>query len=189
MLIGSHVAEDSVLVRPPRYDNKEPGFLVLHSERPRAPAPELAGMRQPVIGMNPSLHRRNARTVRFTAIGVRRTPSKCIKKEYCMDEMKRERIIAYLRNRMKEFGIKPDDLASALASEQTEARYLSATGDTWTGEGEMPQWLKQAISAGQSIEHFQLSSTAAPTVQSARAAVDWRDDPFAGTPLARGQRQ
>ncbi|MGF6931219.1 DNA-binding protein H-NS [Paraburkholderia sp. UCT70] len=45
------------------------------------------------------------------------------------------------------------DLASALAqeqSEQTEVRYRSATGHTWNGEGEMPQWLKQAISAGQS---------------------------------------
>lgn len=105
-----------------------------------------------------------------------------------MDEIKRERIIAYLRNRMKEFGIKPDDLASALASEQSEqtkARYRSATGDTWSGEGEMPQWLKQATNAGQSIEHFQLSSKSVPTVRSARDSVKWRDDPFAGSPLAR----
>jgi DNA-binding protein H-NS len=101
-----------------------------------------------------------------------------------MDEMKRERIIAYLRHRMAEFGISPDDLASALASEQTEARYRSATGDTWTGEGEMPQWLKQATSAGQSIEHFELSSKAAPQ-RTSRETVDWRNDPFAGSPLAR----
>jgi DNA-binding protein H-NS len=105
-----------------------------------------------------------------------------------MDEMKRERIIAYLRNRMKEFGITPDDLASALACEQqTEARYGSATGDTWSGEGEMPQWLKQAISAGQSLDHFELSPKAAPSVPSSRPGVDWRNDPFAGSPLARQQ--
>ncbi|MGF6780798.1 H-NS family nucleoid-associated regulatory protein [Paraburkholderia sp. GAS334] len=100
-------------------------------------------------------------------------------------------MIAYLRHRMEEFGIRPDDLASALASEQSEqtkARYRSATGDTWSGEGEMPQWLKQATSAGQSIQHFELSSkVAAP--QKNREAVDWRNDPFAGGPLARGQRQ
>ena len=104
-----------------------------------------------------------------------------------MDEMKRERMIAYLRHRMEEFGIRPDDLASALAqeqSEQTGVRYRSATGDTWNGEGEMPRWLKQAISAGQSIEHFELSSKAAPP-RTSLEPVDWRNDPFAGSPLAR----
>jgi DNA-binding protein H-NS len=108
-----------------------------------------------------------------------------------MDERKRDSIIAYLRHRMDEFGIRPDDLASALAreqSEQTKARYRSATGDIWSGEGEMPQWLKQATSAGQSIEHFELSSKAAPR-RTSRETVDWRNDPFAGSPLARGQRQ
>jgi DNA-binding protein H-NS len=125
--------------------------------------------------------------------GWRESPGAiALEKEYFMDERKRDSIIAYLRHRMEEFGIRPEDLASALAREQLkqkEARYRNAHGDTWNGEGEMPQWLKQAISAGQSIEHFELSSTAAPTVQSARATVDWRNDPFAGSPLARGQRQ
>ncbi|WP_207003337.1 H-NS histone family protein [Trinickia mobilis] len=101
-----------------------------------------------------------------------------------MDERKRDSMIAYLRHRMDEFGIKPDDLASALASEQKDARYVSATGDTWTGEGEMPQWLKQAISAGQSIDHFKLSPKAVPR-RTNRETVDWRNDPFAGGPLAR----
>jgi DNA-binding protein H-NS len=107
-----------------------------------------------------------------------------------MDERKRDSMIAYLRHRMDEFGIRPEDLAAAIASEQTErkeARYRSATGNTWSGEGEMPQWLKQATSAGQSVEHFQLSAKAVPTVRSARDSVNWRDDPFAGSPLARQQ--
>jgi DNA-binding protein H-NS len=80
-----------------------------------------------------------------------------------------------------------DDLASALAREQLkqkEARYRNAHGDTWNGEGEMPQWLKQAISAGQSIEHFELSSKPVLT-RSSRESVDWRNDPFAGSRLAR----
>jgi DNA-binding protein H-NS len=109
-----------------------------------------------------------------------------------MDERKRDSMVAYLRRRMQEFGISTDDLAAAIArdkAEQKEERYRSATGNTWSGEGEMPQWLKQATSAGQSIEHFELSSKAARPVQSAGAGVDWRDDPFAGTPLARGHRQ
>jgi DNA-binding protein H-NS len=102
-----------------------------------------------------------------------------------MDERKRDSMIAYLRHRMDQFGIEPDDLAAAISSEQPEARYRNATGDSWSGEGEMPQWLKQAMSAGQSIEHFGLSSKIARTVQSPRGGVDWRDDPFAGSPLAQ----
>ncbi|RDK03492.1 H-NS family nucleoid-associated regulatory protein [Paraburkholderia lacunae] len=108
-----------------------------------------------------------------------------------MDERKRDSMIAYLRRRMEEFGIKPEDLASALASEQAgqsagqnAGRYRSATGDTWDGQGEMPQWLKQAISAGQTIDHFELSTTPAATPP-AKKRVDWQNDPFAGSPLAR----
>ena len=105
-----------------------------------------------------------------------------------MDERKRDSMIAYLRHRMDEFGIRPEDLASALALEKPEhtvPRYRSATGDEWNGDGEMPQWLKQAISAGQSIQHFELSSKPTRTARSTRPGVDWRDDPFAGSPLAR----
>ena len=101
-----------------------------------------------------------------------------------MDERKRESMIAYLRHRMEEFGISPDDLASALAAAPEVARYQSANGDSWSGEGAMPQWLKQAISAGQSMGHFELSpeSVSRPPLQ---AGIDWTKDPFAGSPLAR----
>ena len=104
-----------------------------------------------------------------------------------MDERKRESMIAYLRHRMEEYGIEPDDLASAIASEkvqQKSAQYRNATGDTWTGDGEMPQWLKQAISAGQRLEHFETTS-ASPKPDTLQKKVDWRDDPFAGSALAR----
>jgi DNA-binding protein H-NS len=101
-----------------------------------------------------------------------------------MDERKRDSMIAYLRHRMDVFGISPDDLASALAAAPEAGRYRSANGDSWSGEGAMPQWLKQAISAGQSIGHFELSagSAARPVGQ---AGADWTNDPFAGSPLAR----
>jgi DNA-binding protein H-NS len=121
----------------------------------------------------------NRRLTKYRAIAL--------EKENFMDERKRDSMVAYLRRRMQEFGIRPDDLASALATEQSkhiEARYRSATGDTWNGEGERPQWLQQAISAGQSVEHFEVSSTGEPQRKN-REKVDWRDDPFAGSPLAR----
>lgn len=100
-------------------------------------------------------------------------------------------MVAYLRRRIEDFGIKLEYVALAIKSEQTaqtEARYRNATGDSWGGRGEMPQRLKQAISAGQSIQHFELR----PNVSRAplgKERVDWRNDPFAGSSLARTQRQ
>lgn len=79
-----------------------------------------------------------------------------------MDEMKRDRIVAYLRHRIEEFGIRLEDLAPepevpAPLKVQGADRYRSANGDRWDGEGEMPEWLRRAISAGQSIDHFEVA--------------------------------
>jgi DNA-binding protein H-NS len=87
---------------------------------------------------------------------------------------------------MAEVGIEINDVAKAIAEDQLRqksARYRSATGDTWNGDGEMPQWLRQALSAGQSLEHFAVDRTVQPSgVPSSQ--VDWRQDPFAGSRLA-----
>lgn len=106
-----------------------------------------------------------------------------------MDERKRDSMVAYLRRRMSEVGIEIDDLAAAIAEDQIRqktARYRSATGEIWSGEGEMPQWLKQAISAGQSLEHFAVDR-AKPVMTETRPNVDWSQDPFAGSRLAAAQ--
>lgn len=105
-----------------------------------------------------------------------------------MDERKRDSMIAYLRHRMEDFGISPDDLAATLEAEPAAGRYRNAHGESWSGEGAMPQWLRQAISAGQSVGHFELPSGAVfgSSLQArAVAAADWTNDPFAGSPLAR----
>jgi DNA-binding protein H-NS len=106
-----------------------------------------------------------------------------------MDERKRDSMVAYLRRRMAEVGIELDDLAAALAEDQVRqkaARYRSATGETWAGDGEMPQWLKQAISAGQSLEHFAVERAALVTMEP-RPKIDWSQDPFSGSRLAAVQ--
>ncbi|CAB3745669.1 H-NS family nucleoid-associated regulatory protein [Paraburkholderia humisilvae] len=103
-----------------------------------------------------------------------------------MDERKRESMIAYLRRRMAKVGMKAADVAAALAEErmrQKSVRYRNAFGDTWDGKGSMPQWLTQAISAGQSLEHFAVAAAVKPA-EKRRAAVDWSQDPFAGSRLA-----
>jgi DNA-binding protein H-NS len=103
-----------------------------------------------------------------------------------MDERKRDSMVAYLRRRMAQVGIKVSDLAAALAEErkkQKSVRYRNAFGDTWDGQGAMPQWLVQATSAGQALEHFSVK-VASKAAKLERPAVDWRQDPFAGTRLA-----
>ena len=103
-----------------------------------------------------------------------------------MDERRRESIVAYLRRRMAEFGIEPDDIAASIAADQERlraVRFRDASGNTWDGKGAPPQWVVQASSAGQSLEHFAID--AAPTRDSGkRGGADWRNDPFAGTRLA-----
>ncbi|SAL23040.1 H-NS histone family protein [Caballeronia sordidicola] len=34
--------------------------------------------------------------------------------------------------------------------------FRNASGDTWDGEGEMPEWLKRAVHAGQDIEFYRV---------------------------------
>lgn len=103
-----------------------------------------------------------------------------------MDERKRDSIVAYLQRRMAEFGIEPEDVAASIAADQEKlraARYRDATGNTWDGNGDAPQWVIQATSAGQSLEHFAIGAvTQEPSAK--HAVVDWRNDPFAGTRLA-----
>lgn len=106
-----------------------------------------------------------------------------------MDERKRDSMIAYLRGRMAKVGIKVTDLAAALAEErrrQQSVRYRSPFGETWDGNGAMPQWLVNAVSAGQSPEHFAVGRAAKQVKQAKqeRQTVDWRNDPFAGSRLA-----
>jgi DNA-binding protein H-NS len=104
-----------------------------------------------------------------------------------MDERKRDSMIAYLRGRMAKVGIKVADLAAALAEDRMRAksvRYRNAFGDAWDGKGAMPQWLVQATSAGQSLEHFAAEKPSRKPAPRERAAVDWSKDPFAGTRLA-----
>lgn len=102
------------------------------------------------------------------------------------DERKRNSIVAYLRRRMAELGISPEDVVASIAADQSPmraVRFQDAFGNTWDGKGNPPQWVLQATSAGQSIEHFAID--AVPQTLETRPRVDWRNPPFAGTRLAR----
>lgn len=69
----------------------------------------------------------------------------------------RERLIVWLTRRMQECNITLEALQHALQQDIDEAkriRYRDAWGNTWTGDGEHPEWLRRAVAAGQSIDHF-----------------------------------
>jgi DNA-binding protein H-NS len=103
-----------------------------------------------------------------------------------MDERKRESIVAYLRRRMAEYEITSDDIAASIAADQERARaarYRDAAGHTWDGKGVPPQWVVQATAAGQSLQHFAITE-AGEGKSTNTHAMDWRNDPFAGTRLA-----
>nr|WP_281176977.1 H-NS family nucleoid-associated regulatory protein [Paraburkholderia bannensis] len=103
-----------------------------------------------------------------------------------MDERKRDSIVAYLQRRMAEFDITPEALAASIAEDQRRlqaVKYRDASGNSWDGEGAAPQWVVQATSAGQSLDHFLVRREKEPQADKPKS-VDWRDDPFAGTRLA-----
>ena len=73
----------------------------------------------------------------------------------------RERLILWLRRRMQECDITMEALQHALEQDSEamreavrKIRYRDAWGNTWTGEGEQPEWLRRAVAAGQSVDHF-----------------------------------
>ncbi|MFM0598405.1 H-NS family nucleoid-associated regulatory protein [Paraburkholderia dilworthii] len=103
-----------------------------------------------------------------------------------MDERKRDSIVAYLQRRMAEFDITPEAIAASIAEDQRRLRamrYRDAAGNSWDGEGNAPQWVVQATSAGQSLEHFAVEVWREQHSPK-RSGADWRNDPFAGSRLA-----
>jgi len=68
--------------------------------------------------------------------------------------------IAKVRNLMAEYGLTALDLGarpnkSAKPIQKVAAKYRNnATGETWSGRGLQPKWLKSAIAAGAKLTDF-----------------------------------
>lgn len=70
----------------------------------------------------------------------------------------RERLIVWLRRRMNDCNITFEALEDALKRDIDAVRairYRDAFGNTWDGFGELPEWLRRAVAAGQGIDHFE----------------------------------
>lgn len=75
----------------------------------------------------------------------------------------REDAIAKVRSLMTEYGLSISDLGSKTTASKPGAgkgskvapKYRDAsTGDTWSGRGLQPKWLKAAIGSGRKLEDF-----------------------------------
>lgn len=74
----------------------------------------------------------------------------------------RAEAINKVRALMSEYGLTAADLSGKPAAKNAGGRGTkvavkyrnSATGDTWSGRGLQPKWLKAALAAGRKIEEF-----------------------------------
>lgn len=80
-----------------------------------------------------------------------------------------EDVIADLKKKIEEYGITANDLGFTVATTRkarktktstsnTVAKYKNEKGDTWTGLGRMPNWMKEAIDAGKTREDFEIKT-------------------------------
>lgn len=93
-----------------------------------------------------------------------------------IEEAKREEkknVIAQIKSLMAEHGLTAEDLGtastagssgkqrkpSAAAGRKVAPKYQHAqTGDTWTGRGITPKWLKAELDAGKKLESFLIAA-------------------------------
>jgi DNA-binding protein H-NS len=74
----------------------------------------------------------------------------------------RAEAVAKVRALMAEYGLTPTDIGAKGAAKsagrsggKVAAKYRNpATGDTWSGRGLQPKWLKAALASGRRIEEF-----------------------------------
>lgn len=74
-------------------------------------------------------------------------------------ERERGDAIAKVKSLMAEYGLSAADLnarqAKAVKTSKVAAKYRNqATGETWSGRGLQPKWLKAAIGTGAKLEDF-----------------------------------
>jgi len=72
--------------------------------------------------------------------------------------------IRWIRTQMADYGLTMEELEAAGCFDlpppppppPPPACYRNAEGQTWDGQGEMPDWLRRAVNAGQSVEFFRV---------------------------------
>ncbi|NYT61863.1 H-NS histone family protein [Alcaligenaceae bacterium] len=73
-------------------------------------------------------------------------------------------VVADIKTKMQEYGITASDLGIAVSGKRASkkvapstpavVRYRNEKGETWSGMGRQPKWMKDAIEEGKSKEDF-----------------------------------
>lgn len=75
-------------------------------------------------------------------------------------EIDRADAIRWIRAQMLEYGLTMEELEAAGCfappPSPSPVCYRNAEGLSWDGAGEMPDWLRRAVNAGQTVEFFRL---------------------------------
>ncbi|MFS8975902.1 H-NS family nucleoid-associated regulatory protein [Cupriavidus necator] len=78
----------------------------------------------------------------------------------------RAEAIRWIQAQMADYGLTMEELEAAGCFDPTPAPpqpptprpvcYRNAAGQSWDGQGEMPDWLRRAVNAGQNVEFFRI---------------------------------
>lgn len=90
-------------------------------------------------------------------------------------------VIARIKDAIAAYGITGADLglqgpgkgsasSSAAASRGSRAGYADGQGNTWSGRGPRPQWLKQALASGKSLQDYAVDSGGTSSSAAAKSA-------------------
>uniref|UniRef100_UPI003F49581E H-NS family nucleoid-associated regulatory protein n=1 Tax=Cupriavidus taiwanensis TaxID=164546 RepID=UPI003F49581E len=68
--------------------------------------------------------------------------------------------IRWIQNEMADYGLTMEELEAAGCFDPPPPPppvcYRNAQGMSWDGQGEMPDWLRRAVNAGQSVEFYRV---------------------------------
>ena len=104
-------------------------------------------------------------------IDLNRKIAKLQKQADAIKNRERKGIIAQIRQAIVDYELTPDDLFSAngavirrgrrpagsVSRKPVPIRYRDDEGNTWTGRGKQPNWLRAHVEAGHDIEEFRVN--------------------------------
>lgn len=88
-------------------------------------------------------------------------------------------VIAKIKQAIAVYSLTPTDLFAVSAKrgkgrlktgKRTGFKYADALGNTWVGMGKRPQWLRDALASGKSLEDFLVNGAAKPKAAGAATA-------------------
>jgi len=102
-------------------------------------------------------------------------------------------VISRIREAIAVYGFTPADLfgKSANVSKGGKAKsvasgvkFADGTGNTWSGRGPRPQWLRDALATGRSIDEFAADGTSAPSSKANATATSTSSKAQGASPKA-----